>query len=264
MKKPHFNNNIDTNIVVKDSANTNGDSPDTLDMELDGVPDFIDSNVVEKSINVGLSPVNDVRTFTNHHNNSSNSNTSDVEIVDNTVIGTSEGVVAYSVPNEMKVNNRYIIKVRITKDNSESGKTVLVIGDRHIPINDETVDSKVTIENIKVDDEMTAEILYDTSFFYITQLNTKLQNVDSLGYTEWSWQVTPLKSGKGYLKLIIKIKSADKDIVVFDKAIEVKSNIGYSIKEFISNYWQWLMTTIIIPLIVFFYKKKKKKKKKVA
>lgn len=257
MKKPHFKNDIDSTIVVKDSIK----SDSLVNVDLDGVPDFKDSVI---TITVGSSNGD------NPYNNNINYNTSsyhqtsaEVVIVDNTdKLKISEGIIAYSVPTEMKVANRYIIKVRITKDNSENGKTVLVIGDRHIPINDETVDSKVTIENIRVDKVMTSEILYDSLSFYVKPLNTKVQDVDSIDYTEWSWEVMPLKSGKGYLKLIVKVKSTDKDIVVFDRAIQVKSNIGYSINTFIGNYWQWIMTTIIIPLIVFFYKRRKKKKKK--
>lgn len=208
-------------------------------------------------------PISDVRDFS-HSPKSSHKPIKEVIITDNTSVNKkdSEGIISYSIPNEMKVNNSYIIKLRITKDNTENGKTVLIIGDRNIPIFDETVDSKVSIENIIVSDDMSAEILCDTNYFKLTQLNTKTQKIDSIGYTEWSWQVTPQKSGKGYLKLIIKIKSIEKDIVVFDKSIEVKSNYTYSTQNFISSYWQWIMTTIIIPLIIFFYKKRKKKKVK--
>ena len=53
-----------------------------------------------------------------------------------------------------------------------------------------------------------------------------------------------------------------KDITVFDKNIEVKSNVAFNIKTWLSNYWQWLITTIIIPFIVWFYKKKSEEKKK--
>lgn len=257
VKKHHFENGIDSTVVVKDSIK----SDSLVSIDLDGSHNFRDSIV---RIVVGSSYDNPNNNHPNYNVSSYHQTSAEVVIVDNTekLKKISEGIIAYSVPTEMKVANRYIIKVRITKDNSENGKTVLVIGDRHIPINDETVDSKVTIENIRVDKVMTSEILYDSLSFYVKPLNTKVQDVDSIDYTEWSWEVMPLKSGKGYLKLIVKVKPTDKDIVVFDRAIQVKSNIGYSINTFIGNYWQWIMTTIIIPLIVFFYKRRKKKKKK--
>jgi hypothetical protein len=65
--------------------------------------------------------------------------------------------------------------------------------------------------------------------------------------------------------MIIKIKVVSgeethyKDIIVFDKNIQVKSNLSLGVKSWISQYWQWLMTTIIIPLFIFFYKKMSKK-----
>ena len=80
--------------------------------------------------------------------------------------------------------------------------------------------------------------------------------------------VTPIKSGKTYLKLIIRIKievdgeANYKDIVVFDKDIEVKANASLEVKSWLAEYWQWLMTTIIIPLVIFFYKKRNKKEEK--
>jgi len=253
LKSPHF----EKENAVKDSIMVDTTVTKDLGVNKD-VEIVITKSIAGGNPNSGVNPnINVINVGRSSHEKS------EVVIIDNTdKLKTSEGVIAYSVPSEMKVANRYIIKVRITKDNSENGKTVLVIGDRHIPINDETVDSKVTIENIRVDKVMTSEILYDSLSFYVKPLNTKVQDVDSIDYTEWSWEVMPLKSGKGYLKLIVKVKSTDKDIVVFDRAIQVKSNIGYSINTFIGNYWQWIMTTIIIPLIVFFYKRRKKKKKK--
>lgn len=66
--------------------------------------------------------------------------------------------------------------------------------------------------------------------------------------------------------MIIKIKvvSGDeviqKDLVVFDKNILVKSNMMFSIETFFYNYWQWLASTIFIPIIILLFKRKKKKK----
>ena len=50
--------------------------------------------------------------------------------------------------------------------------------------------------------------------------------------------------------------------MIDDKNVEIKSNIFFDIKNWISNYWQWLITTIIIPFVIWFYKKKNEEKKK--
>jgi len=114
---------------------------------------------------------------------------------------------------------------------------------------------------------MKASLISEDESFNITPLNTENQILEDESYTEWGWVVSPLESGKHYLKLIIKIKieiegeSSYKDIVVFDKNIEVKSNLKYGIKSWFSSYWQWLLSSIIIPLVIFLYKKRKDKKK---
>jgi uncharacterized Tic20 family protein len=53
-----------------------------------------------------------------------------------------------------------------------------------------------------------------------------------------------------------------KDIIVFDKNVDVKSNALFSFKTWLSNYWQWIISTIISPFIIWFYKKKSEEKKK--
>ena len=79
-------------------------------------------------------------------------------------------------------------------------------------------------------------------------------------------RLTPIKGGDIFLKIMVSVivKSEEgtikKDIPVYDEIISVKSNAIFTIKGFINQYWQWIMTTIIIPLIVWFYNKKKKNK----
>jgi hypothetical protein len=192
-----------------------------------------------------------------------------VEVVDNTttedITNESVGIMAYSTPEQMVVGKSYTIKLRISK---EDNKVQLVSGDRNIPINDVTIDSKVVIESIRVEPIMSASLLSEEGKFLITPVSTETQNIEDKGYTEWQWRITPLKGGDNFLKLVVKVRISNengdfyKDITVFDKNIKVKSNITFSIKTWISNYWQWLISTIFIPLIVWFYKKKKEEKSK--
>lgn len=192
-----------------------------------------------------------------------------VEVVDNTTLNDitneSVGIMAYSIPNQMTVGKSYTIKLRISK---EKNKIQLVSGDRNIPINDVSVDSKVIIESVRVEPIMSANLISEEGKFTITPASTEIQNIEDKGYTEWGWRIIPLKGGENFLKLVVKVRIVNesgefyKDITVFDKNIEVKSNVVFSIKNWISNYWQWLITTIIIPFVVWFYKKKSEEKKK--
>jgi hypothetical protein len=192
-----------------------------------------------------------------------------VEVTDNTTLdditNESVGIMAYSTPEQMIVGKSYTIKLRISK---EKNKIQLVSGDRNIPINDINTDSKVVIESIRVEPIMSANLITEDGKFIITTSSTEIQNIEDKGYTEWGWRITPLKSGENFLKLVVKVRIISengdfyKDITVFDKNIEVKSNVVFSIKTWLSNYWQWLITTIIIPFIIWFYKKKSEEKKK--
>lgn len=240
-----------------------------IDTDGDGVPDFTDVDpdmfVEEMLLEYYVYPQHATEVYTEADRKIKKSKLDVVDKTTKKVDKSSKGTIAYSVPNEMQVGKQYVIKLRITKERGKEVNRTLVLGDRDIPINDINIDSKVTIENIRVEKTMTAQLISADDVFKVTPQNTEKQVVEDGEYTEWGWLVTPLKSGDSYLKLIIKIRiDADgettyKDIVVFDKNIKIKSNINHGIKNWLSEYWQWLMTTIIIPLVVFFYRNKKKK-----
>jgi len=173
---------------------------------------------------------------------------------------TNKGWIAYSVPEEMKASNNYSVKVRISKKRSQS-KAELVLGNDDA-INNPEYPSVAMIEDIKVSGEMSAELRGDVDAFKIVSLSTQSQNIDDESYTEWEWIVTPNKGGESSLKLVVIIKDINKDIVVFNKLIKVKSNVPVVVDGFFEKYWQWLMTTIIIPIFLYYRNKKKKKTKK--
>lgn len=176
-----------------------------------------------------------------------------------------KGLIAYSVPSEMQVGDDYLVKVRISKQND---RTVLLVGDREIPISDNL--EEVKVESITVSPIMSASLLSSKRDFEITTLSTEIQNIDDEGYTEWSWSVIPLQGGENNLKLNVKIRIQEegkdyyKDITVFERKIKVKSNLGSSIKDFVLNNWEWFMGAIFIPIFQWFWllwKRKKEDKK---
>jgi hypothetical protein len=58
------------------------------------------------------------------------------------------------------------------------------------------------------------------------------------------------------------LKDLNKDIVVFNRFIQVKTNVPVAVEGFFEKYWQWFMTTIIIPVFIYFWNRKKKRKTK--
>ena len=184
-----------------------------------------------------------------------------LKVIDRSTSDTTRGWIAYSIPKEMKVAKSYSVKVRISKKINGQNKADLILGSQDA-INNKSLPSIATIEDVKVSGEMLAELRGDVDAFDIKALSTEVQNIDNESYTEWEWVVTPKKSGHSPLKLVIKVKELNKDIVVFNKDIQVQKNVTVSVEGFFDKYWQWFMTTIIIPIFIYFWNKKKKKQKK--
>lgn len=169
----------------------------------------------------------------------------------------SVGRMVYSVPDTMKVGHLYDITLRITKYENDS---VLIEG---IDKNNK-VKSKIVLNNIRVGSVMTALLIDLDSNFIIKSTSTSEQNIEDFGYTEWNWIVKPTKVGENRLRLLIKVRvfTEDgeylKDIPVYDQKIKVQSNIQWTLKNWSSKYWQWLMSTIIIPIFIYFWRKRGK------
>lgn len=269
-------------VTSKEVNNNDGDGSLKPNSEKNNKRDtiFIDSLFVNPIIKIKENKTEEIQAIVSETQNppklevdkKENPKTEDkvkVEVIDNTTLdditNESVGIMAYSTPEQMVVGKSYTIKLRISK---EKNKIQLVSGDRNIPINDINTDSKVVIESVRVEPIMSANLISEDGKFIITPSSTEIQNIEDKGYTEWGWRITPLKSGQNFLKLVVKVRIINengdfyKDITVFDKNIDVKSNVVFSIKTWLSNYWQWLITTIIIPFIVWFYKKKSEEKKK--
>jgi hypothetical protein len=176
-------------------------------------------------------------------------------------LDTTKGWIVYSVPEKMKVAKSYSIKVRISKKKNSQNKAILILGDYNDDaINNSNYTSVATIEDIKVSGEMKAELRGDNDLFNISSLSTEIQSIDDVDYTEWEWSVVPKKSGENSLKLVIKLKDLNKDIIVFNKNIIIKKNVTVAVEGFFDKYWQWFMTTIIIPIFIYFWNRKKKRK----
>lgn len=182
------------------------------------------------------------------------------DYVDDLKLENNNGILVYSVPDEVKVGIFFTVRVRISKNKD---KQKIVFGDRGISIYESDIKSTVSLEMIDIKPVMSSSLLGDSDKFKITSLSSEFQDIDSIGYTEWTWRVTPLKGGKNYLKLLVKYKSKNdnsyKDITIFDRKILVSPNIKYTITNWLSEYWQWLLTTLLIPLFKWILGRRKKK-----
>ena len=144
------------------------------------------------------------------------------------------GQVLFNAPEEMKVGIKERVEVRIAKN--FPGDLTKGLKGKGIP---ETVEIKVnTLMSVRLRGEN----------FYIKTLSPEGQLVVDAEFTEWDYDVTPLKSGAQELSLTVtvRIKVPDYDEQeranpVYDKLIQVKPNPWFSLVSFIKNNWKWLV-----------------------
>ena len=164
----------------------------------------------------------------------------------------AEGKVVYQIPSEMKVRETYQVFVRI-------GKSSVNIY--------ENLDGDVRETVIPVTQTMEVNLIdpspKDNKAFDIIPDNDETQLVDSSdAYTQWSWNVTPLKTGSSSLKIVISIiRDGNKKEVVYQDRVEVKVNPMKQFMFWLKNYWQWLFTVLLIPVFKWVYDKYIKKEK---
>lgn len=174
-----------------------------------------------------------------------------------TITESDLGQIVYKIPDTMFVRKTYQITIRIAKGTDD----IKII---------EEYRGKVTTRIIKTSSNM--EVLLvdpspeDRKSFEITKINNDIQLIDSVGYTEWVFSITPIHTGKYKLNLIVSIIRNDsrKQIVYTDK-IYVRSNTSAQIKTFWEKNWTWTFDAILIPLVTFAFgwwiaNRRKKKK----
>lgn len=162
------------------------------------------------------------------------------------------GNVVYNIPDTMVVLNSYIIKVRINKiTNIMNIKGNLGPG-------------RIVDTVIKISDKMEVTIKDESTgtdkYFEISKINNDQQLIESDDYTEWIFNVKPLKFGNKKLNIVISIvKDGSKKEIVYTDSIYIKMNVKNEVISFWGKYWQWSFTTFIIPIFIYFWKRKNKK-----
>ena len=149
------------------------------------------------------------------------------------------GKIAYKIPDIMDIGKNHKATVSIAKVMNDS---ILLHGFHQ---------ENFQVEEISVSSRVKVYLKDPTEKkFKIIPLNTDEQLVDDSTNTFWEWNIIPIRGGYNMLELRVTVKVFDqlgetyKDIPVFYKTIKVNASIPASIKHFIGNYWQWLLTFI--------------------
>lgn len=159
----------------------------------------------------------------------------------------AKGQILFNPPQEMKVGVKERVEVRIAKTITED----LTVGLRGR--------GESHIEEIRVGTFMRTRL--QGIYFNIEELSEEDQLVAGEGFTQWNYNVTPLKSGIQSLSLTVTVRiklpgnvEETKEIEVFDREISIHVNISYSLKKFIENYWWGITTAIIVPIVLLIIK----------
>lgn len=164
------------------------------------------------------------------------------------------GNLVYDIPDTMKYMNIYQVVVRIDR----TPKKEFVFEGLTDPVE----------ATIRTSDVMEVELIDPTEkSFSIVRINNPQQIVDTIDYTQWVFDVVPLRSGSLKLKVVVSIISnGNKKQVVYSDDVTVTSNIvalaKVQTKTFFEKHWKWVMTVIVIPFVIWFYNSKKKKNDK--
>lgn len=161
----------------------------------------------------------------------------------------NEGKVVYKIPSKMKVRNTYSVIVRI------SSSSINIYENLGGDIRESSIPITETMEVKLIDPSP-----QDNKAFSIIPDNQAIQFVDSsITYTQWSWNVTPLKSGNTKLKVVVSIlRDGKTKQVVYEDDVKVEVNLGKQIGFWFKSYWQWIFITLLLPLFKFIYNKVKK------
>ena len=164
----------------------------------------------------------------------------------------NEGSLVYKIPSEMKVRETYQVFVRIGKS------SVNIYENLNGDVRETVIPVTQTMEVNLIDPSPK-----DSKSFDIVADNQAVQIVDSSeSYTQWSWNVTPLKTGSTNLKVVVSIiRNGNKKEVVYEDKVVVKVNPIKQIAFWFNKYWQWLFTALLIPIFKWLYDKYFKKEK---
>lgn len=157
----------------------------------------------------------------------------------------TKGIILFNPPSVVTVGKSERVEVRIAK------KPLIEI------LNNLKGSGKVRTDEIRVSDLMSARLTSDA--FLINSLSSERQIIPDDEFSEWSWDVVPIKAGTQKLLLhvficiVLSSTNESRDLPVYERNILVRSNFRYTINEFGTKNWQWIAGTILIPIAVYLW-----------
>jgi hypothetical protein len=151
-----------------------------------------------------------------------------------------KGVILFNTPRSMQVGQKVRMQVRISKRvQAEFFKS-------------SAVDNDQTADSLLVGEIMIVKLIGDA--FHITAFDEDEQGVTDDGYTQWEFDVTALETGihelyvkAGVLYHVASLGNTRKFFPSYEKKIRVEISSWKLVAGFVSNSWEFLVSTILIP-----------------
>jgi len=103
--------------------------------------------------------------------------------------------------------------------------------------------------------------------FKITKITPEEQALKENETTEWLWKLIPTEVGNHEIEVtitaVIKVDgtSTSYHIRTYDQTIKVEITPKQLMNNWLTEHWEWLLSTLLIPLGIWFYELRKKRKK---
>jgi hypothetical protein len=169
------------------------------------------------------------------------------------------GMMVFNPPESMKQFSLHRVELRILHMGSETPGASTQTAAAATLTSDLEGPGTPVVESLAVGTVMKARLSGDG--FEITPLHEEEQIVAGDTYTEWAWNVKPLRSGEHDLHLTITVKvivdgfgEKARDIPVITRRVKVQVDPLGVTKGFISEHWEWVWTALLVPLVGWLWK----------
>jgi hypothetical protein len=158
------------------------------------------------------------------------------EIIDATIQNLRRGNFLFGSPNPMRAGESYRVVVRLTKE-----LTPTAAFSSELPSG-----SEPQVEPVMLGTQMAVKLQgASPGIFDITPSEAVAHAVASKGYTEWQWEVRPLRSGSHRLEAIVSVRipipgQAEIETIDYDtlhREVSIDVNPLYTTQSLLRDYW---------------------------
>jgi hypothetical protein len=169
-----------------------------------------------------------------------------------------EGRILFLIPVRMKQGKETKVTIRISANASENLANDLR-NEKEGP------EPPIVVENVSVLPHMTVKLVGGKAFD-IVPLTPEEQFVAKDTFTQWQFNVTPLKSGEQELDLLVGVRvtngaggKEERFHPTYERKIVVEVDRVYIVEHFVEGNWQWLISAILLPFIGLWIRKRRKR-----